>query len=139
MTAAMVRLSQLAAPIALVSAVLAVPRSPPTGFMLDGSKHITKAPQAVYFITNNVDENAVVALKPGRDGKLVESSVTPTGGKGSNQLNGTTGLPFGPDALASQGSLTLVGDARIPFSSYSFSFSLSVSNKLEMRLGDNVG
>ncbi len=69
--------------------------------------------KAVYFISNNAD-NAVVALKVNaQDGKLSQGSVTPTGGRGGNQINAMTGMPAGPDALGSQSALTVAGNVSI--------------------------
>ncbi|KAI0480175.1 hypothetical protein GGR56DRAFT_687138 [Xylariaceae sp. FL0804] len=63
--------------------------------------------KAVYLLTNDVP-NAVVALPIDADGKLSRGTVTPTGGNGAASIDGTTMQPAGPDALASQSSLTVV-------------------------------
>ena len=77
-----------------------------------GQKLGAQAGKAVYLITNDAD-NAVVALPVAADGTLSKGSVTPTGGKGANSIDAMTNQPAGPDALASQGSLTVAGQVSI--------------------------
>jgi hypothetical protein len=69
-------------------------------------------PKAIYFQTNNVEQNAVVALAVKYDGTLSPGSVTETGGKGSNVIDMSSGEPFAPDALNSQSSVTIFGHVR---------------------------
>ncbi|KAL7627309.1 hypothetical protein AAE478_001500 [Parahypoxylon ruwenzoriense] len=65
--------------------------------------------KAVYLITNDA-ENAVVALPINDDGTLSQGTVTPSGGKGTNAIDGSTMKPAQPDALLSQGALTIAGN-----------------------------
>lgn len=65
--------------------------------------------KAIYFLGNEPKQNTVVAISIGSDGLLSGGTVTPTGGKGSNSLNGE-GQPAMPDPLVSQGSLVVVGN-----------------------------
>lgn len=67
--------------------------------------------KAIYFITNN-KQNAVVALPIAADGTLSKGTVTGTGGQGGNTIDGSTNSSAGPDALASQASLTVAGQVR---------------------------
>jgi hypothetical protein len=67
------------------------------------------AGKAVYFITNE-EQNAVVALPIGKDGKLSKGSITMTGGVGSISIDGANGMPAASDALIGQSSLTVVGN-----------------------------
>ena len=69
--------------------------------------------KAIYLLTNDAS-NAVIALKVNRDGTLSQGSITPTGGKGANEINVMTGMPAGPDALSSQSALTIAGSVRTP-------------------------
>lgn len=64
--------------------------------------------KAVYLLTNDA-ENSVVALPINEDGTLAAGTVTPSGGKGSNSIDGTTMGPAQPDALVSQSALTIAG------------------------------
>jgi hypothetical protein len=68
-----------------------------------------KVGKAVYFLTNDA-ENAVVALPIGKDGMVSAGTVTKTGGKGSNAINGMTMQAAMPDPLVAQSSLTVVGN-----------------------------
>ncbi|MCJ1307980.1 hypothetical protein MMC25_001630 [Agyrium rufum] len=94
------------------------------------------APKALYFISNNA-ENAIVALSVGKDGMLGAGTITPTGGKGSNEVTVTNGtaVPNTPDALASQGSVRLVGNlifAINPGSSDLSVFAMNPKNPLSL-------
>ncbi|KAI8634645.1 hypothetical protein F5Y19DRAFT_409475 [Xylariaceae sp. FL1651] len=79
------------------------------------SSHAIKKPspnqtgKAVYLLTND-EVNSVVALPIGADGKLSRGTVTPSGGNGSNSIDGSTMQPAGPDALVGQSALTLAGN-----------------------------
>lgn len=70
--------------------------------------------KAVYFITNN-EENAVVALKVGADGMLLDGSITPTGGKGGSGVD-AMGVTVPQDGLFSQGSIRVEGEVNPPIS-----------------------
>lgn len=71
-------------------------------------------PKAVYFLSNS-KENSVISLAVASDGTLSEGSTTPTGGKGGNGIDGMTNEPSGPDALFSQGAVSVAGNVcRIP-------------------------
>ncbi|KAF2814588.1 uncharacterized protein BDZ99DRAFT_506055 [Mytilinidion resinicola] len=63
--------------------------------------------KAIYFLSNEAS-NAVVALKINHDGTLSPGSTTLTGGAGGSGTNGN--MTAGPDALFSQGSLTVSGN-----------------------------
>ncbi|KAJ5630306.1 uncharacterized protein N7484_010406 [Penicillium longicatenatum] len=65
--------------------------------------------KAVYLQSNEHD-NSVVSIPIGRDGKLSGGIVISSGGKGGASIDGTTKKPAGPDALSSQGSVTVSGD-----------------------------
>ncbi|KAI4863361.1 hypothetical protein F4820DRAFT_377951 [Hypoxylon rubiginosum] len=65
--------------------------------------------KAVYLLTNDAN-NAVVALPIDEDGALAAGTITPSGGAGSNTIDGTTMKPAQPDALVSQSSLTIAGN-----------------------------
>ncbi|KAI2616881.1 hypothetical protein GGR54DRAFT_609236 [Hypoxylon sp. NC1633] len=67
--------------------------------------------KAVYFLTNDA-VNSVVALLINGDGSLSKNkvTVTPSGGNGSNTINGATMQPAAPDALVSQSALTIAGN-----------------------------
>ncbi|KAI1370560.1 hypothetical protein F4677DRAFT_350502 [Hypoxylon crocopeplum] len=65
--------------------------------------------KAVYLLTNDA-VNSVVALPIKDDGTLTAGTVTPSGGKGSNSIDGATMKPAGPDALVSQSALTIAGN-----------------------------
>jgi hypothetical protein len=73
--------------------------------------HKATTGKAIYFLTNDA-ENAVVALPIGKDGMLTAGTVTKTGGKGSNAIDGMTKMPAAPDGLVSQSSLTIVDNVR---------------------------
>jgi hypothetical protein len=56
----------------------------------------------------NTAANAIVALRVGSDGLIAGvGSVTSTAGIGGSLVNPTTFAPNGPDALGSQGSVTV--------------------------------
>lgn len=76
-----------------------------------GSNKAVKVGKAVYLITNEA-ENAVIALPIGADGKLSAGKMAKTGGTGSAAVN-AEGKPEGPDALASQSSLTVAGNVSL--------------------------
>jgi hypothetical protein len=71
------------------------------------------AAKAVYFLTNDAASNAVVALPIAADGTLKDGSITPTGGKGSAEVDAKTKKPNFPDSLSSQSSLRVVGHVRV--------------------------
>lgn len=65
------------------------------------------AGKAIYFLGNDPEENAVIAVPIGSDNLLSGGTVTPTGGKGSNSVD-AEGQSATPDPLLSQGSLVVV-------------------------------
>lgn len=68
--------------------------------------------KAVYFQSNE-QENSVISIPIGRDGKLYGGMVTSSGGKGGAGIDGTTKKPAAPDALSSQGSVVVSGDVSL--------------------------
>ena len=71
--------------------------------------------KAIYFLTND-KSNAVVALPIGQDGLLrAPGTKTATGGSGGNGVTAPDNKPAAPDALFSQGSLTVAGNVRSLF------------------------
>ena len=68
---------------------------------------------AIYFLTND-QTNAVVALPIAGDGTLSNGTVTPTGGAGSNSIDGKTNQPAISDALVGQSALTVAGQVSHP-------------------------
>lgn len=67
------------------------------------------APKAIYFQSNQA-LNSIFALPISSNGTVMQGTVTPTGGTGANSINAMTKMPAGPDALASQGGVTVVGN-----------------------------
>lgn len=65
--------------------------------------------KAIYFLTNDAQQNTVIAIPIGADGTLSGGSQTSTGGAGASGIEGSTNKTAGPDALFSQSSLTLAG------------------------------
>ncbi|KAL5375006.1 hypothetical protein DPSP01_011496 [Paraphaeosphaeria sporulosa] len=65
--------------------------------------------KAVYIITNEA-ENAVVALPIRKDGTLAAGRSTKTGGAGAVMVGAASGNPQLPDGLASQSSLSVLGN-----------------------------
>jgi hypothetical protein len=62
-------------------------------------------------ITNDPEQNSVLAIPIGQDGTLSDGgALTATGGVGSISIDGATGEPAATDALVSQSALTLVGN-----------------------------
>lgn len=80
--------------------------------------------KAVYLLTNDAN-NAVVALPIDEDGTLAAGTVTLSGGKGSNSIDGTTMKPAQPDALVSQSSLAIAGNVSLTFQLFTYSYMLS--------------
>jgi hypothetical protein len=68
--------------------------------------------KAVYFMTN-LASNAIVALPVSEDGSVSAGTTTSTGGAGGNLVDAKKGIPNGPDALGSQGSVQVAGDVCI--------------------------
>lgn len=68
--------------------------------------------KAIYLQSNEQD-NSVVSIPIGRDGKLYGGMATSSGGMGSASIDSTTMMPAGPDALSSQGSVTVSGDVSV--------------------------
>ncbi len=65
--------------------------------------------RAIYFMSND-QENTIVALPVTGEGLLAEGTFTSTGGSGANGIDGETMEPAVPDALFSQGAITIAGD-----------------------------
>lgn len=59
---------------------------------------------------SNDQENTIVALPVTGEGLLAEGTFTSTGGSGANGIDGETMEPAVPDALFSQGAITIAGD-----------------------------
>jgi hypothetical protein len=72
---------------------------------------MSKGPKAIYMLSNDAS-NAVVAVPIGADGLLSMGTLTPTGGAGSNVIDGSTNTPAGPDALDGQSCLTIADNVR---------------------------
>lgn len=70
-------------------------------------------PGKALYLQSNEQDNSVVSIPIGRDGKLYGGMVTSSGGKGSAGIDGATNKPAGPDALSSQGSVTVSGDVSV--------------------------
>ena len=70
----------------------------------------TTEAKAIYFMTNQAT-NSIVAIPVGSDGTLSGGTSIGTGGAGSNLVDTTTNGPAAPDALASQGSVKVAGNA----------------------------
>ena len=66
--------------------------------------------KAIYFMTNQAT-NSIVAIPVGSDGILSGGTSIGTGGAGSNLIDTMTNGPAAPDALASQGSVKVSGNA----------------------------
>ena len=90
--------SYISATLAVVTCVagVAIPHS--------GGMKAAKTAKALYFMTNAA-ENSIVALPIGPDGKVSDGTITPTGGKGLQEVDAKTGIPNAPDGLASQGAV----------------------------------
>ena len=69
--------------------------------------------KAVYFMTN-LASNSIVALPVAEDGSVSAGTMTSTGAAGGNLVDPKKGTPNGPDALASQGSVQVVGNVSKP-------------------------
>jgi hypothetical protein len=76
------------------------PRDPTNGW---------PAGKAVY-VQSNEQNNSIISIPIGRDGKLYGGMVTSSGGMGGDGIDGTTNKAAAPDALSSQGSVTVGGD-----------------------------
>lgn len=71
------------------------------------------APRALYFQSNQV-ANSIVALPISSNETVMQGTTTSTRGAGANSINSMTMEPAGPDALASQGAVTVVDNVRRP-------------------------
>jgi hypothetical protein len=69
---------------------------------------LQQSQNAIYFMTNDA-QNAVVAIPIASDGMLSGGSRTPTGGAGSNSIDGATNKPAAPDPLIGQSALVVAG------------------------------
>lgn len=101
-------------PVSVVSGGTAS-NSNPAPVSVASSTTVTNA-KAVYFISNDKKNNAVIAMKVGVNGQLSHASSTLTGGSGSNGIDQTAGGPAAPDALFSQGAVKVAGNVSLaPF------------------------
>ena len=73
----------------------------------------TKNAKAIYFMTNDVAGNSIIAMKVAADGTLSDGSTTPTGGKGMSGVDGSTNQPAAPYALFSQSALKVEGNTMV--------------------------
>ncbi|KAI2694770.1 hypothetical protein CBS147372_9609 [Penicillium roqueforti] len=62
------------------------------------------------YLQSNEQDNSVISIPIGRDGKLYGGLVTSSGGIGGDGIDGSTNKPAAPDALSSQGSVIVSGD-----------------------------
>lgn len=60
--------------------------------------------KALYLQTNE-QQNSMISIPIGNDGKLYGGIATLTGGLGGDSIDKMTHMPAGPDALSSQGSV----------------------------------
>lgn len=72
-----------------------------------GSGEASQVGKALYFQSNE-QQNSIVSVPIGHDGKLHGGMVTATGGMGGDGIDGATNKPAGPDALSSQGSVVVI-------------------------------
>ena len=77
-------------------------------------RNAKQAPKAIYYMNNDV-ANEVIAVRVRPNGKLGRVTTTPTGGAGSADIDPVHGGPNFPDALASSGSVRVVGNVSFPF------------------------
>jgi hypothetical protein len=66
--------------------------------------------KVIYFMTNQAT-NSIVAIPVGSDGTLSGGTLIGTKGSGGNLIDTATNGPAAPDALASQGSVKVAGNA----------------------------
>lgn len=97
--------------VSLVStAVLAFPQGYGNGYGQGYGGH--SSAKNIYLQTNDA-ENALVAIPVNpRDGTLSGGVKVSTGGRGGNTAVNGTSTPSVPDALGSQGSVTVEGNVR---------------------------
>lgn len=86
----------------------------PVAYLSGGTSPLAKA---IYFISNEATNNAVIAMTVAANGTLSMGSSTLTGGAGASAIESSTGLPAGPDALFSQGAVKVAGNVSSPLSS----------------------
>lgn len=96
----------------LTTSVLALAALPFTSAWPAGFDPSVPVGKAIYFLTND-QTNMVIALPIASDGTLSQGTSTATGGSGSNSIEASTGQPAAPDALNSQGSVTIAGNVWI--------------------------
>ncbi|KAL9110012.1 MAG: hypothetical protein Q9227_005351 [Pyrenula ochraceoflavens] len=65
--------------------------------------------QAIYFMSNQAT-NSILSVPIAKNGTLMDGRSINTGGAGANLIDSMTGQPAAPDALASQGSVTIAGN-----------------------------
>lgn len=95
-----------------------------------GSGEASRVGKALYFQSNE-QQNSIVSVPIGHDGKLHGGMVTATGGMGGDIIDGATNKLAGPDALSSQGSVVVIDKVsfKAPYESFSpGSFSLISSH-----------
>lgn len=99
---------------------------------------VHKQPRAIYFMTNTAQNN-IVALPVQQDGTLAQGCMTPTGGKGLQEISAMTGQPAAPDGLSSQDSVVVSGDVSIPtIESYTTKADLSTQHLFAVNSGSNT-
>ncbi|KAJ5234617.1 uncharacterized protein N7469_003785 [Penicillium citrinum] len=62
------------------------------------------------YLQSNEQQNSIISIPIGDDGKLYGGIATLTGGMGGDGINGMTGAPAAPDALSSQSSVFVIDD-----------------------------
>lgn len=65
------------------------------------------------YLQSNEQQNSIISIPIGDDGKLYGGIATLTGGMGGDGINGMTGAPAAPDALSSQSSVFVIDDVSI--------------------------
>ena len=70
------------------------------------------------YLQSNEQQNAVISIAIGNDGKLHGGITTLTGGVGGDGINGMTHAPASPDALSSQGSVFVIEDVSFLVTSF---------------------
>ncbi|KAJ6033640.1 uncharacterized protein N7446_008067 [Penicillium canescens] len=65
----------------------------------------SSGPGKTIYLQTNEQQNSIVSIPIGHDGKLFGGMTITTGGRGGDSIDGTTNKPAAPDALSSQGSV----------------------------------
>jgi hypothetical protein len=76
----------------------------------------SSGPGKTIYVQTNEQQNSIVSIPIGHDGKLYGGMTTTTGGRGGDSIDGTTNKPAGPDALSSQGSVIVTDKVCIKIS-----------------------